>query len=78
MNAKEILATHRVWRLFNRKGRVTEARLTKALGRSMSPAKAVANVTKAYSVPIHKDGDAYEVGRRTKAKSAVSEAKPTA
>lgn len=55
MNAKQILATHQVWRLFNRKGRVTEARLKKALGRGGdSPTKAVHNVTRAYGVTIAK------------------------
>lgn len=52
MNPKQIIAAHKAWRLFNRKGRVTKARLVKAIGRTASPTAVVRDVNHAYGLRI--------------------------
>ena len=76
MDAKTILQAHRVWRLFNRKGRVTETRLTKALDKGANPTSVVNTVQSAYGVNIVKDGEAYEM-RATHRRGTGRHAKST-
>ena len=86
MNPKQIIAAHKAWRLFNRKGRVTKARLVKAIGRTASPNAVVRDVNHAYGLHIKEVDEgvfALEQARRGRkaagktAQSSASTAQPS-